>query len=48
MFSFSLDAQVLGTERSVRAETDGLGITVYTSGGPRRTRSWNDAVRIAR
>ena len=45
---FSLDAQVLGTERSVRAESDGLGITVYTSGGPRRARTWNEAVRIAR
>lgn len=45
---FSIDAQVLGTERSVRAETDGLGITVYTTGGPRPARSWGEAIRIAR
>jgi hypothetical protein len=45
---FTLDAQVLGTERSVRAESDGLGINVFTSSGPRRARSWNEAVRVAR
>jgi hypothetical protein len=48
MFSFSLDAQVLGTEHSVRAETDGLGIIVHSSTGLRRAGSWNEAVRIAR
>ncbi len=45
---FSLDAQVCGTERSVRAEADGFGITIYTAGGLVRARSWNDAVRLAR
>jgi hypothetical protein len=48
VFNFSLDAQVCGTERSVRAETDGLGIIVHTSDGLRRAGSWNEAIRIAR
>jgi hypothetical protein len=48
MFTFSLDAQVLGTERSVRAEADGLGIVLHMNDGLRRVRSWDEAVRVAR
>jgi hypothetical protein len=47
MFFFNLDAQVLGTKRSVRAEVDGLGIVVHYSEGIRRVRSWGDAIRVA-
>lgn len=44
---FTLDAQVLGDQRNIRAESDGLGITVHTSRGPVRARHVNDAIRIA-
>lgn len=45
---FTLNAQVLGDQRTVSAEEDGLGITVTTSHGLRRARSVEDAIRIAR
>ena len=47
MFNFSLDAQVCGIERSVRAEVDGLGIVVHHAEGIRRARSWSEAIRFA-
>lgn len=46
---FSLSAQVLGRERTTRAERDGFGtITVNTNRGPVQARSVNEAIRIAR
>lgn len=45
---FTLDAQVLGDQRTVTAEEDGLGITVTTSQGLRRAGSVEEAIRIAR
>lgn len=45
---FSLDAQKCGLERHVRAEREGLGITVYRDGEPVLAGSVNDAIHIAR
>jgi hypothetical protein len=45
---FRLDAQVCGFERHVKAEADGLGITLYLDGQPTRSGSVNDAIRGAR
>jgi hypothetical protein len=45
---FSIHAQVLGSERSARAEADGTGIVVMTTEGPRRASSWTEALNIAR
>jgi hypothetical protein len=45
---FTLDAHVLGDQRTVSAEQDGLGITVTTSQGLHRARSMEHAIRIAR
>jgi hypothetical protein len=45
---FSLDAQRPGSERSVSAEADGFGVTVYTSDGPVRVPGVKQAVRVAR
>lgn len=45
---FALDAQKAGFERHARAETDGLGLTVYLDGEPHRASGLNAAIRIAR
>jgi len=45
---FALDAQKAGFEHHVHAETDGLGIVVYTDEEVRRVGSVNEAIRIAR
>jgi hypothetical protein len=45
---FSLDAQVAGIERHVRAAADGTGITLYRDGDPSHVRSTSAAIREAR
>jgi hypothetical protein len=45
---FALGAQKAGFEHHVRAETDGLGIVVYTDEEVRPVGSVNEAIRVAR
>jgi hypothetical protein len=45
---FALDAQKCGIERHVKAEADGLGITLYRDGQPSRVSGVSEAIHGAR
>jgi hypothetical protein len=45
---FRLAAQVLGTQRSASASSDGSGYVVQTDTGSQAARSLNEAIRLAR